>query len=127
MTKRFEFPFSKSKRFSCSSQSCQGQRAETLQPGRTGYLYISPLVVMMRADSLTLRELDDKLENLISSFGSQELGAIDDAFPRLICQECAKKLGLNLRVSLRDAKIWAKKSEVPLRPTPRIDSMGDLQ
>ena len=79
-------------------------------------MYISEAVVDFRRDALTVREAEQKAARMQQSmhvvFGQ------DVVTPTLMCEQGARKRGLDLKVAAADAKHWWTTGLAPLRATP---------
>jgi len=102
----------------CSDDDCPcGELGVTIPRGE-GYLYISKEVVEIRTDCPTLREAQEKIQRMRP--GAFILTAQGVFTPVLMCEQGARKRGLNLEVAAADAKHWWETGLVPLRPTPIV-------
>ncbi len=109
----------------CSDPECPCQETE-INNG-SGYLYISKEVVDFRRNTLTVKELERKLESMAQSGGFLVAAAPTLAFPSLICEKSAKRKKLDLKIATADAKYWWEKELVPLRETPLAGSKKAMQ
>ncbi len=103
----------------CSDSQCPCPGKEALLPGSSAYLYISEEVVKFRQDAITYLDMQGKIERLKSPnaiFASVGTGV---ANPIFLCREGALGYGLNLDLSLKDAKQCIEIGFVPLRPSPK--------
>jgi hypothetical protein len=103
----------------CSDDSCPcGYPGAVIPPGG-GYIYISQQLIDFRKDARSLQEARRKIERMKQQTGSNLLligpGV---AAPILMCEQGARRRGLDLEVAAVDAKHWWKTGRVPLRPTP---------
>jgi hypothetical protein len=105
----------------CSDDSCPcGYPGEDIALG-CGYLYISKELVEMRRDALSIAELHVKFQKIQLQMGAAMIMSTSGVFmPILMCEQGAKKRGIDLSVAAADAKHWWKIGLAPLRPTPMI-------
>jgi hypothetical protein len=85
----------------CSDNDCPCGFPGARIPRGAGYLYVSQTVVGFRRDARTFLVLGQ-----------------DVATPTLVCEQGARKRGLDLEVAAADARYWWKTGLVPLRATP---------
>lgn len=102
--------------FRCSDRQCSCPGTENLIPGETGYMYISPEVVEMRKDALSMDELKMKVKRMTDAIVLFDQGTI---YPLVLCRSGAEQRMLDLGVAASDAKNWAATGRVPLRVTPK--------
>jgi hypothetical protein len=104
----------------CSDDSCPcGYPGATIQRG-AGYIYTSREVADFRADCLTEAEARVKIDRL--SRGAMMVATAGVFAPILMCEQGARKRGLDLDVATADARHWWETGMVPLRPTPLAGS-----
>ncbi len=100
----------------CSDNDCPCGFPGATIPRGSGYMYISEAVVDFRRDALTVREAEQKAARMQRTmnvvFGQ------DVVTPTLMCEQGAKKRGLDLKVAAADAKHWWATGLAPLRATP---------
>ncbi len=107
----------------CSDDSCPCGYPGTNIPRGSGYFYISNDLVEMRRDALTLDAIESKVLNLQQKMNAAMTTVTSGVFmPVLMCEQGAKKRGLNLAVAAADAKHWWQTGLAPLRPTPMAGS-----
>lgn len=102
----------------CSFDQCPCGYPGTEIPRNEGFIFLSKSVADFRKDCLTDAELLRKkamIEAQTGSFIFWESGSLG---PILICEQGAKKLGIDLEVAAADAKYWWQTGKVPCRPTP---------
>jgi ribosomal protein L24E len=100
----------------CSDNDCPCGFPGATIPRGSGYMYVSQAVVDFRKDARTLREAEQKVARM-----QQSAHVIFDQnviTSTLMCEQGAKKRGLDLAVAGADAKHWWKTGLVPLRATP---------
>lgn len=105
----------------CSDDSCPCGYPGELIPRGTGYLYITPEVVDFRRDARTVQEAVQKIAHMEQQLGGVRIFAGSGVFtPILMCEQGARKRGLDMQVAAADAKYWWETGLVPLRATPII-------
>lgn len=103
----------------CSDDSCPCGYPGANIPRGSGYFYISKELVEMRRDALSMAAIQEKVQKMQQQMGATVMTATSGAFmPILICEQGAKKRGLDLEVAAADAKHWWETGLAPLRPTP---------
>ena len=103
----------------CSDDSCPCGYPGANIPRGSGYFYISKELVEMRRDALSMAAIQEKVQKMQRQMGATVMTATSGAFmPILICEQGAKKRGLDLEVAAADAKHWWETGMAPLRPTP---------
>ena len=105
----------------CSDDTCPCPPPGTRIPHGSGYLYVSPEVIDFRRDALTLAAARRKLERVqheVDAFVAFGPGTVA---PILMCEQAARRRGLDLEVAAADAKYWWETGLVPLRPTPLVN------
>jgi len=116
----FEVPIQTGDKFLCSDNSCPCSGQERLDPGTTGYLFISKEVVSMREDCLTWEECLEKLERVRKTHNAQMVIDVGVVGPIFMCAHGAGLKNLDLQVAASDAANWAKTGLCPLRPTSLV-------
>jgi hypothetical protein len=119
--KYFEFPITGREKFLCSDDACPCAGMEPLEPGRTGYLYITNEVVSYREDCLTWQEFLSKLDRFQRALPGDVAKVIFSAgtvSPVFLCEQGARNRKLNIRVAASDATNWVRTGRIPLRVTP---------
>ena len=102
----------------CSDDSCPcGYPGAIINRGE-GYIYVSDEVVDFRRDSLTEAEAQLKIQRLSEQMGSYIVASAGVFAPILMCEQGAKKRGIDLEVAATDARHWWETGKVPLRVTP---------
>jgi uncharacterized membrane protein YhaH (DUF805 family) len=104
----------------CSDNDCPCGYPGAKIPRGSGYMYISQTVVDFRRDARTLREAEQKIARM-----QQQMNILFDqnvVVSTLMCEQGARKRGLDLDVAAADAKYWWETGLVPLRATPLTDS-----
>ncbi len=108
----------------CSDDACPcGFPGATIPRGK-GYMYISKEVAEFRADCLTEAEAQEKIQRMSAQLGATIIAGSGVFSPILMCEQGAKKRGLDLDVAAADAKHWWNTGLVPLRPTPLAGAKG---
>jgi len=121
--KYFEVKIPSSPRFLCSDKACPCPGKEQLIPGKTGFLFISKELVQLRATALTYREFMSKANRNAQGRGITvflEQGVYE---PLFMCEQAARKRGLDFAVAAADAAYVFKHGWCPLRPTPKQKSI----
>ena len=104
----------------CAGEACPS--AADAIPRGGGYLYISQQVVDFRRNARSLSEslakqgrirlqMSDMFDAMAVMFG--HTGAV------LLCEQCARRLSLDLDVAAADARQWWQSGTAPLRATPQ--------
>lgn len=104
----------------CSDNDCPCGYPGAKIPRGSGYMYISKAVVDFRQDARTLREVEQKVALM-----QQQMTVLFDqnvATSTLMCEQGARKRGLDLDVAAADAKYWWETGLIPLRATPLAGS-----
>jgi hypothetical protein len=103
----------------CSDDECPcGYPGATINRGE-GYIYVSQEVVDFRRDCLTEAEAQVKIQRLSDQMGSYIVAGAGVFAPILMCEQGARKRGLDMKVAAADAKHWWQTGKVPLRVTPK--------
>lgn len=102
----------------CSDDGCPCGYPGAVIPRGGGYVYISQDLVDFRRDARSLRDAQRKIERMQQQTGSILILGPGVAVPILMCEQGARRRGLNLQTAAADAKHWWKTGLVPLRPTP---------
>ena len=110
----FEIPTMKEGPFICSDDECPCSGGINLEPGVTGYLYISKEVVARRKRARSWAEA----KQLISLPGLNVFARPNTIIPVFMCEEGARRRHLNLEVAAADAKMMEESGICPLRSTP---------
>jgi len=119
----FEVPVGPSDQFLCSDNQCPCPGQERLEPGKTGYIYISKEVVKQRSRMPTHKEFIQSMKMMQEQMGIGIVIVLPGAGkPIFICELAARRLGLDLAVAASDAAHWAKTGLCPLRATPKATS-----
>ena len=107
----------------CSDNACPCPEVKI--PRGTGYLYISQDLVDFRRQYPTLQSARQAMQKKHSEIGTS-LGSNVSGFytlgPILVCEQGANLRKLDLEVAAADAVHWWKTGQVPLRPTPKLES-----
>ena len=102
----------------CSDNDCPcGYPGSTITRG-TGYMFISQEVVDFRQDARTLDDLKDKIMWIEKEMNIRSVWSQSAITGILMCEQGARKKGLDLEVSAADAAHWQQTGLVPLRATP---------
>ena len=108
----------------CSDDACPcGSPGATIPRGE-GYIYVSKEVVEFRMDCPTEAEAQMKIRRVSAQMGAMIFAGSGVFAPILMCEQGAKKRGLDLEVAAADAKHWWHTGQVPLRPTPLARTRG---
>lgn len=90
-----------------------------------GYLLITPRLVEFRRGAPRSEQFQSKRDEVMQSVREQIPGGVgtakildDHVYPKLLTQEEAKALSLDLETARKDAKLWWKVGFIPPRPTP---------
>jgi hypothetical protein len=106
----------------CSDNECPCGFPGARIPRGTGYLYISQAVVDFRRDARTVTEAEQKIRRLQQRAAGEGGGFVvfgqDTVAATLMCEEGARRRGLDLEVAAADARRWWATGRAPLRPTP---------
>jgi HEAT repeat protein len=103
----------------CSDDDCPCGYPGANIPRGTGYFFISTELVEMRRDALSLVAIQQKVLDIQHKLGATMLTAGSGVFmPILMCEQGAKKRGIDLEVAAADAKYWWETGLAPLRSTP---------
>lgn len=102
----------------CSDDNCPCGFPGAQIPRGTGYLFISQEVVDFRSDCPTEAEAQAKIQRMAAQLGAMIVAGSGVFAPILMCEQGARKRGLDLEVAAADAKPWWNTGQVPLRPTP---------
>lgn len=103
----------------CSDDSCPCGYPGANIPRGSGYVYISKELVEMRRDALSIAAISAKVLKMQQRMGATILTATSGVFmPIVMCEQGAKKRGIDLAVAAADAKHWWETGLAPLRPTP---------
>jgi len=104
---------------SCSDNQCPCDSTPIQEGG--GYLYISEAAVEFRRDARSERALQSKAEKYIQSLEAKGAAVyLDPSMYKalLICEEAARRRGLDLNIARSDAEHAWSTSKAPLRATP---------
>ena len=106
----------------CSDNSCPCPEVEI--PRENGYLYIEQDLVDFRRQYPSLQSARKAMQERHQQMN--ENGGMGSVFyrlgPILVCEQGAKLRKLDLEVAAADAVHWWKTGQVPLRPTPKLES-----
>ena len=104
----------------CSDNECPCRILGTIIRRGEGYIYISQQVVDFRRDCPTNEQAVMKLERLAKTMGIGTMIAQAGVFmPIVMCEQGAKKRGIDPEVAGEDARYWWETGLVPLRVTPK--------
>lgn len=102
----------------CSDNDCPcGYPGATIPRGK-GYMYISPAVVDFRRDARTTQEAAQKMAMMEKRMNGMVIFGQDTVTATFMCEQGARKRGLDLAVAAADAEYWWKTGLCPLRATP---------
>ncbi len=103
----------------CSDNECPCGYPGATIPRGTGYLYISKELVEFRRDARSVEQARKKLERIRASTpGMMVIFDPSVSMPILMCEQGARKRGLDMEVAAADARYWWEHHKAPLRPTP---------
>ncbi len=103
----------------CSDNDCPCGFPGAKIPRGSGHIYVSKEVVDFRRDALSVRAAERKIAALKQNMGGGMVMFAPNTFaPILMCEQGARKRGLDLEVAAADARHWWKTGLVPLRATP---------
>lgn len=103
----------------CSDDLCPCGTPGAIIPRGEGYIYISKDVVDFRKDCLSLKDAEQKIRTMQASLGATILAGEGVFAPLLMCEQGARRRGIDLNLAAADARHWWKTGLVPLRPTPK--------
>lgn len=106
----------------CSDDECPC--SNTTIPRGQGYLYISRQCCDFRADCLTIRQAEQKLERMQRQSGSFMMFGSGIIAPVLCCEVGAQRRNLNMEIAAADARHWWATGKAPLRMTPAAGEQG---
>ncbi|MCR4439302.1 MAG: hypothetical protein QHJ34_08680 [bacterium] len=102
----------------CSEDACPCGLAGAVLPRGKGYVNLSEQVVEFRRDCLIEEEPRLKMQRLQDEMGAS-IFALPGVFaPILMCEQGARKRGIDLEVAAEDAAHWWQTGLVTLRITP---------
>jgi len=97
----------------CSDNECPCPN--TKMPPAKGYLWIKPEVAETRRKCPSL----SALQGFMMTSGINSIDAVrKNCVPIVVCEQAARRRGLDLAVAASDYDAWVKKGKVPCRPTP---------
>jgi hypothetical protein len=102
----------------CSDNDCPCGYPGAKIPRGTGYVFISQAVVDFRKDAPSVRDAQTKIAAMRARTGSALLFDQNVVAPTLMCEQGARKRGLDLAIAAVDATHWWETGMVPLRATP---------
>ncbi|MBC7188118.1 MAG: hypothetical protein H5U38_13920 [Calditrichaeota bacterium] len=102
----------------CSDDACPCGIPGAVIPRGKGYVYVSEQVVEFRKDCLTEEEARLKIQRLQDEMGAMIFAGSGVFAPILMCEQGARKRGIDLEVAAKDAAYWWETGLVPLRATP---------
>lgn len=102
----------------CSDNECPCGSPGAAIPQGEGYMYISEDVVKWRRDARSIQESEQKAEKLRKKARMPVMFGQDMIAPTLMCEQGARKRGLDLEAAAADARSWWETGRVPLRVTP---------
>lgn len=103
----------------CSDNECPCPGDGARIPRGKGYLYVSPECVDFRGDALSVAEVQAKTNRMSQQLNSFIIFDQSVCTPTLVCEQGARRRGLNLEVAAEDAAYWWRTGKAPLRVTPR--------
>ena len=103
----------------CSDPECPCP--ERMLDCGSGYLWISKGLVEFRRNLRTIREVESRFAGHPTSFGPGV------AAPIAMCEEAARRRGLDFETAAGDFTHWWRTGLVPLRPTPLAGSRGAVE
>jgi ribosomal protein L24E len=102
----------------CSDNECPCGYPGATIPRGTGYIYVSQAVVDFRQDARTVAQAENKMAMMQAMSPGTMMFGQDVVTSTLMCEQGARKRGLDLEVAAADAKHWWETGLVPLRATP---------
>jgi len=106
----------------CSDNDCPCPAPGTLIPHGSGFLYIDEAAVEFRSDARTAAALEEKGQRIQAEWASRGVTHLIDpqAYRAiLVCEQGARRRGLDLGVAAEDARLAWSQGRAPLRPTPK--------
>lgn len=102
----------------CSDNECPCGSPGAAIPHDAGYMYISEDVVKWRRDARSTQESERKAQRLQKKARMPVVFGQDMIAPTLMCEQGARRRGLDLEVAAADARYWWATGRAPLRVTP---------
>jgi hypothetical protein len=102
----------------CSDNDCPCGLPGATIPRGSGYMYVAESVVEWRRDARSVPEAEEKARRLQQQAGRAVVFGQDTVAPTLMCEQGARRRGLDLEVAAADARHWWATERVPLRATP---------
>lgn len=109
----------------CSDDGCPCGYPGASIPRGTGYMYVSKEVAEIRASAPSVAEMEAKISQMQAGFGGMIFAGSGVFAPILMCEQGAKKRGINLDVAAYDARTWWSTGKVACRPTPQAGVSPD--
>jgi hypothetical protein len=106
----------------CSDNECPCSPSVEFAPGQ-GYLYVSQEAADFRRDAHTLSDAQAKMERLANTSIAFLMMEPMTWTGLMICKQAAVLRHLDLSVASADAKEWWRTGCMPLRPSPRKQSI----
>jgi hypothetical protein len=100
----------------CSDPECPCDEASI--PRGEGYLCVTADCVDFRRDARSIAEASAKIEKIGEERNQLIIMGPGVASPILMCEQGARKRGLDLKVASADAKAYWETGKAPLRATP---------
>lgn len=91
-------------------------------PHGGGFIYIDESIVGYRKDARSCEALRVKLLRETKTFADEGITYIVDSSvhnPILMCEQCARKRGLDMKTASEDAALAWRRGRLPLRATPK--------
>jgi hypothetical protein len=102
----------------CSDDTCPCGFPGARIPRGKGFVYISQEIVDFRKDCPTVAAAQLKIARMQQKLGTTIFAGSGVFAPILMCEQGAKKRGIDMTVAAEDARYWWETGLVPLRPTP---------
>lgn len=115
----FEVPGHQKPDRRCSDNECPCGSPGAAIPRGAGYMYISEDVVEWRRDARSTQESEQKAQKFQKKARMPVMFGQDMISPTLMCEQGAKRRGLDLEVAAADARHWWETGRAPLRATPQ--------
>jgi len=102
----------------CSDNECPCGSPGVTIPHGAGYMYIAEDVVEWRRDARSTQESERKAQRLQKKAGMPVVFEQNTIAPTLMCEQGARRRGLDLEIAAADARYWWATGRAPLRVTP---------
>jgi hypothetical protein len=114
----FEVPGNLKPNRRCSDNECPCGSPGASIPQGTGYLFIAADVVEWRRDARSTQESEQKAQKLQKKARMSIIFGQDMIAPTLMCEQAARRRGLDMEAAAADARRWWETGRAPLRATP---------